>query len=256
MNEYYQFSGTVNNFTSHLLVFYSYLGYSESETQLTFKTSSTLFFCTQVQAFRLPKRSHFVSCLGPSARAEGGGRSSVWEHPWLPVWSLLVSFHHLFGSLIPWPFFCIAHPTPANSCYCWLLSLLFLWTLGTALWSSVFPAGSWLAFCKTEKFLQSLVFHISCAFCIRDSHGACSRLGESYPPFHYVFKRDRESKQLRQTETDHSVLFCLVWWWLGSKILLSTPPLGPDLILKSVWFILVHVVSRVVFCVYFLMNNS
>lgn len=55
MNEYYQFSGTVNNFTSHLLVFYSYSGYSESETHLTFKTSSTLVFYTQVQAFRLPK---------------------------------------------------------------------------------------------------------------------------------------------------------------------------------------------------------
>lgn len=63
----------------------------------------------------------------------------------------IVCLHLLFLR----PSFALHAPAPANSCYCWLLPLLFLRTLGTVLWSKVFPAGSWLVFPKTEKFYSS-----------------------------------------------------------------------------------------------------
>lgn len=63
----------------------------------------------------------------------------------------IVCLHLLFLC----PSFALHAPAPANSCYCWLLPLLFLRTLGTVIWSKDFPAGSWLVFSKTEKFYSS-----------------------------------------------------------------------------------------------------
>lgn len=86
MNEYDQLSGTVNNFSFHLSV-RSYLRSSQSEIHayLRFKTSSTLSSYTQVEAFCVCNRSHFVSRLGPRAQAEGAGWAPAQERSRLRV---------------------------------------------------------------------------------------------------------------------------------------------------------------------------
>lgn len=80
MNEYDQLSGTVNNFSFPMSV-RSSLGYSQAEIHayLRFKTSSTLSSYTQVRAFRVSNRAHFVSGLGPGAQAEGAGCAPAQE---------------------------------------------------------------------------------------------------------------------------------------------------------------------------------
>lgn len=98
----------------------------------------------QAAPLRRSVHRHWVQAAPPRRSVHGCRSDSCWG-------VFIICLRLLFLR----PSFALHAPAPANSCFCWLLPLLFLRTLGTVLWSKVFPAGPWLVFSKTEKFYSS-----------------------------------------------------------------------------------------------------